>query len=224
MASDAAFPVVDVGRRADLDDESRRWLDRLGTDGLGRDAAVNDLFELLYRGARHEAHRRRGSLPPALVGELDDLALQAAGEALTAVLRKLADFRGASRFTTWAYKFAIFEVSASLRREAWRGRSITIDDDAWGRLTDPVADDPHARTEVGELLAAIERCVASDLTARQREVFTAVVVHEVPIDVVAERQGSNRGAVYKVLHDARRKLRASLDAQGWRAGETGGSS
>lgn len=223
MASDAVVPVVGVGLHADLDAESRHWLERLGTHGSDRDQAVKDLFELLHRAARHEAHRRRGSLPPALADELGDLALQAAGEALTAVLRKLADFRGASRFTTWAYKFAIFEVSALLRREAWRGRSITIDEDAWGRLEDAAPDDPHARTEVGELLAAIERCVVSDLTARQREVFTAVVIHEVPVDVVAERQGSNRGAVYKVLHDARRKLRASLDAQGWHAGGTGGS-
>lgn len=224
MASDAASPAAGVALQGDLDEESRLWLDRLQSQGPDRTEAVQALFDLLHRGARHEAHRRRGSLPGTVVDELDDLALQAADDALAAILRKLADYRGASRFTTWAYKFAIFEVSAALRREAWRGRAITIDDAAWGRLADPAPVDPQAETEVRELLAAIERSVASDLTARQREVFMAVVILEVPVDVVAERHGSTRGAVYKVLHDARRKLRTALDAQGWHSDESGGAS
>lgn len=182
------------------------------------------LFDMLHRATRHEAFRRRDSLPDRVLGDLDDLASQAAGDAVAAVLRKLDDYRGASRFTTWAYKFAVLEMSAALRREAWRGRSITIDDWAWDRLTDPGPVDPQAQTEIRELLAAIERSVASDLTSRQRDVFVAVVILEVPIDVVADRDGSSRGAVYKVLHDARRKLRAGLIQQGWQASLRGGPS
>jgi RNA polymerase sigma-70 factor (ECF subfamily) len=217
MAPDSVRQAADAIRRGDLDDESRLWLEGLRSDGPERADAVRSLFDLLHRGALREAHRRRGSLSAAVIAELDDLARQAAGDALTAILRKLADYRGASRFTTWAYKFVIFEVSSALRRESWRGRAITIDDGAWDRLTDPNPVDPHARAEIRELRAAIGRSVAADLTELQREVFLAIVVLEVPVDVVAERHDSNRGAIYKVLHDARRKLRASLSADGWHA-------
>lgn len=217
MAPDVVRQAVDASGRGDLDDESRLWLEGLRSDGPDRADAIRSLLDLLHRGALHEAHRRRGSLPAAVVAELDDLARQAAGDAVTAILRKLADYRGASRFTTWAYKFVILEISSALRRESWRGRAITIDDGAWDRLTDPTPVDPHARAEIRELRVAIGRSVAADLTELQREVFLAIVVREVPVDVVAERHGSNRGAIYKVLHDARRRLRASLSADGWHA-------
>ena len=209
---------------AELDQESRHWLQRLGSVGPEHDDAVEALFELLHRGARHEANRRRGSLPAAVVQELDDLARQAAGDALAAVLRKLADYRGNSRFTTWAWKFAIFEVSAALRRAAWRGRATTMDDAAWERLADPVPVDPHAAVEARELVAALHRSVAADLTPIQREVFVAVVILLVPIDVLAERRGTTRGSIYKALHDARRNLRLGLARQGWVADEAGGAS
>jgi RNA polymerase sigma-70 factor, ECF subfamily len=217
MAPDIVSQAPGPPRLDHLDEVSRLWVERLRSDGPERAAATDALFDLLHRGALHEAHRRRGSLPQTVVAELDDLARQAAADALTAVLRKLGDYRGASRFTTWAYKFVIFEISGALRRETWRGRAITIDEGAWDRLTDPRPVDPHAEAEVRELRAAIERCVAAELTALQREVFVSIVVLEVPVDVVAERHGSTRGAIYKVLHDARRKVRASLNAGGWHA-------
>lgn len=210
-----------------LDPESRAWLTALRSDGLGHDQAVADLYMLLYRAARHEAQCRRASLPAPVADDLDDLARQAASDAVVVVLRKLDTYRGASRFTTWAYKFVVFEVSAALRRERWRGRTVSMDDAEWDRLADRLADrmpdGAHAGLEVRELIGAIERAVATDLTPRQRDIFTAVVVHEVPIDVLADRLSTTRGAIYKMLHDARRKLRSSLEAQGWaqRIGEGG---
>jgi len=198
-----------------LDPESRAWLTALRSDGLGHDQAVADLYTLLYRAARHEAQRRGGSLPAPVADDLDDLARQAASDAVVVVLRKLDIYRGASRFTTWAYKFVVFEVSAALRRERWRGRTVSMDDADWDRLADRTPDGAHAGVEIRELIGAIERAVATDLTPRQRDIFTAVVVHEVPIDVLADRLGSTRGAIYKMLHDARRRLRSSLEAQGW---------
>lgn len=222
MAGDAPLSRAGVMNGRDLDEESRRWLERLRSDDPERTDAIEALHQLLHRAARHEANRRRGSVPEAVVGELDDLARQAAGDALTAILRKLPEYRGASRFTTWAYKFAVFEVSTAIRREAWRGRSITIDDGAWSRLIDPASVAPHAETEVRELLAAVAQALASNLSPRQREVFTAIVILEVPADVVAERHESTRGAIYKVLHDARRKIRASLTEQGWQLDQPGG--
>ena len=147
--------------------------------------------------------------------ELDDLCRQAADDAVVAVIGKLDGYRGASRFTTWAYGFAIFEVSVKLRRHAWRGRSIpTADDDAtWDRLAGG-ATSAQAHVESAELLRALRRAVAEELTPRQREVFVAVALNDVQIDVVAEQLHSTRGAVYKVLHDARRKLRLRLEREG----------
>ena len=128
MADHEPMPVAAEVHLEGLDDESRRWLDRLRSDGPDRPDAIQALFDRLHRVARYEAQRRRGSLPVRVANELDDIARQAAGDAMVTILQKLDDYRGASRFTTWVYKFAIFEVSAALRREAWRGRSLTIDD------------------------------------------------------------------------------------------------
>ena len=208
----------------ELDQQSRHWVERLRSAGAPQPDAIEALFELLHRGTLHEANRRRGSLPQAVVNDLDDLARQAADDAVAAVLRKLPDYRGASRFTTWAWKFAILEVSAALRRAAWRDRTITIDDKAWNGLADSMRVDPHAAVEARELVAARQRSVARDLTPLQREVFVAIVVLEVPVDVVANRRGTTRGAIYKALHDGRRTLRRGLAAQGWAVDETGGVS
>ncbi len=139
--------------------------------------------------------------------------MQAANDATTAILGKLDGFRGASRFTTWAYKFAVLEVSVRLRRRAWSTRRVALDEVSWGRLADAVPGTEQALEE-RQLLAAVRRLVETTLTNRQRSVFLAAVADEIPIDVIAERTGSSRGAVYKTLHDARRKLRDSLVAAG----------
>jgi RNA polymerase sigma-70 factor, ECF subfamily len=144
--------------------------------------------------------------------------MQAADDALSAITDKLDAFRGDSRFTTWAYKFAILEISMRLRRSAWHERRIVLDDAAWERLSDPAAD-AQQRLEQQELVAALRSAVANALTRRQRDVFLAVAMEDVPIDVLAERMGTSRGAVYKVLHDARQKLRRILTKAGHGVGE-----
>jgi RNA polymerase sigma-70 factor, ECF subfamily len=135
--------------------------------------------------------------------------MQAAGDALVAVLAKLDTFRGASRFTTWAYKFALLEAGVKARRRAWQGREIPLADDAWGAFADP-GPSAHDSATTGELLRAIRTAVETELTDHQREVFVALALQEVPIDVLAERRSTTRGALYKTLHDARRRLRAAL--------------
>jgi RNA polymerase sigma-70 factor, ECF subfamily len=201
--------------RKELDADSRAWLDGLRATGVERTRALDRLHDLLLRAARAEAHRRR-HLYPELVGvELDDLCRQAADDAVVAVTAKLDAYRGASRFTTWAYAFAIFEVSVKLRRHAWgRGRIPTSDDDAiWDRLAERAGpSDP--RVETAELLRALRRAITEELTTRQREVFVAVALNDVEIDVVADQLSSTRGAIYKVLHDARTKLRRRLERDG----------
>jgi RNA polymerase sigma-70 factor (ECF subfamily) len=201
-----------------FDSESAAWLDALRAGGAVRDRAVARLHDLLLGVARAEAFRRRGSLPDTVIAELDSLCRQAAADALRAIIDKLDAFRGDSRFTTWAYKFAILEISMRLRRSAWDERRIVLDDSAWERLSDPAAD-AQQRLEHQELVAVLRSAVANMLTRRQRDVFLAVALEEVPIDVVAERMGTSRGAVYKVLHDARRKLRRILAQAGYRVSE-----
>lgn len=196
-----------------MDAESAIWVQDLTPDGPVREQAVSRLHRLLLRVARAESARRRDRLPDRVQDELDDLTAQAASDAVMAISRKLDSFRGASRFTTWASKFVMLEFSSAVRRSTWRDRAVETDDAIWERLA---ARGPTAlqRVEQGELVAALRRAVRNQLTERQRMIFQAVALDEVPIDVLAERLASSRGAIYKTLHDARRKLRTALAAEG----------
>jgi RNA polymerase sigma-70 factor (ECF subfamily) len=174
-----------------------------------REAACAELHALLLRGAHFELNRRRASLSHVASTEFDDLAVQAADDALAAILAKLDSFRGASRFTTWAYKFVLLEAGVKARRRAWQGREVSLELGAWPGVPD--AGPPvHQMLEQAETLRAIRDALQSSLTSHQRDVFTALALNEVPIDVLAERLGTTRGALYKTLHDARRKLRTAL--------------
>jgi RNA polymerase sigma-70 factor (ECF subfamily) len=150
-------------------------------------------------------------LPGIGARDLDDLAHQAADEALVAVLRRLGSFEGRSRFTTWAYKFAILQTSVEVRRQAWRNREVTLPDTVV--LADPDAS-PAEQTEAAHLAAAVQEAMTTALTPHQRRVAIALLVEGVPVDVLADRLGTNRNALYKTLHDARSRLRAALVASG----------
>ena len=147
--------------------------------------------------------------------ELDDLAHQAADDALMAIKMKVSDFRGESRFTTWAYRFVVYEVSSKLGRHFWRQRPARMDQESWEQLPDRLSVVPHQRAEHDEMLAVLRQSIETDLTPLQRRVFVAVAVNEVPMDALARELGSNRNAVYKVLFDARQHLRAGLAAAGY---------
>ncbi|HZB76205.1 MAG TPA: RNA polymerase sigma factor [Solirubrobacteraceae bacterium] len=190
-------------------DDSSAWLRALGGPPAVRDAAIAELHALLLRGAHHELARRRDTLAHLPAGELRDLATQAADDALVAILAKLETFRGASRFTTWAYKFVLLEAGVKARRRAWHGREVALDAESWPRIADASPGAQQA-VEDSELLGALRDAVRSELTPHQRQVFSALALNGVPIDVLAERLATTRGALYKTLHDARRKLRAAL--------------
>jgi RNA polymerase sigma-70 factor, ECF subfamily len=202
-----------IDRTRSLDADSQEWIGSLSADGHIRADAVARLHELLLRAARFEVARRRARLPHLRGNDFDDIAVQSADDALVAVLAKLDDFRGDSRFTTWAYKFALLEAAVKLRRRAWQGREIPLEPERWPQLGDDSAS-PHADAEQSELLAAVRRAIDGALTAHQREVLVALALNEVPVDVLAERLGTTRGALYKTLHDARRALRRQLEADG----------
>jgi RNA polymerase sigma-70 factor, ECF subfamily len=202
------------------EDDSRIWVQRLRASGPARDAAVAELHELLLKAARFEVGRRGDALPHLRGGDLEDLAQQSADDALVAVLRKLDEFRGESRFTTWAYKFALLEAAVKVRRRAWQGREIPLEEEAWSVLSDAAAT-AERRAEDGELFTALQEEIERCLSPRQRQVLVAVALNDVPIDVLAERLDSTRGALYKSLHDARRKLRAAVGARGFDLGAEG---
>jgi RNA polymerase sigma-70 factor, ECF subfamily len=191
----------------------RNWVNSLRADGIERDDALADLHDLLLRAARFEIGRRRAALSHVRGEELEDLAVQAADDAMVAVLAKLDTYRGASRFTTWAYKFALLEAGVRVRRRAWQAREVVLEPESWPSFEDDGAS-VDRRHEAAELLDALQSAVREVLTPHQRDVFTALALNEVPIDVLSERMGTTRGALYKTLHDARRKLRAELTATG----------
>jgi len=204
-----------------LDADSAQWLRALQASAPDRDLALARLHALLLRVARSELRRREGRHP--ITGpDLDDLAHQAADDALVAVTAKLGQFRGESRFTTWAYKFAVLEVSAKLGRHFWQRPAASLETDQWERLPDRLSMRPDQLAEQADLLAALRQAVEEQLTDRQRRVFTAIVVNGIPLDALVVQLGSSRNVIYKTMFDARRKLRAALVANGYLAVPAGG--
>ena len=196
-----------------LDPESREWLHALRAQGREHDEAVARLHALLLRAARFECARRRPALPHLRGNDLDDIANQAADDALVSVLARLDSFRGASRFSTWAYKFALLEAAVKLRRRAWQGREVPLEPETWS-LFSSAGIEPDESVAQSELLDTLQAAIEDVLTPHQRRVLVALALNGVPIDVLAERLNTTRGALYKTLHDARRKLRADLEKVG----------
>ncbi|HEY6780512.1 MAG TPA: sigma-70 family RNA polymerase sigma factor [Thermoleophilaceae bacterium] len=198
---------------ASFDPESHAWVERLSAGHPEREQAIASLHALLLKAARFEVHRRSAAFAQLRGNDHDDLAHQSAGDALVAVLGKLEQFRGDSRFTTWAYKVALLEAAVKVRRRAWQGREVPLEPERWELIADS-AGTPHQDAELTELFGALQEAIADDLSPHQREVLVAIALNDVPIDVLAERLATTRGALYKTVHDARRKLRAALAARG----------
>jgi RNA polymerase sigma-70 factor, ECF subfamily len=191
-----------------------RWPEQLQPGHPRRDRVVAELRAVLLRVAIRELARRRRQLWSVTGPELDDLAHQAVDDALVNILARLDAFRGLSRFTTWASKFVLFEVSCKVARHAWHRQPPSREEFAFERLPDTLAQHPSQRLAQWEQLSALSAAIA-ELTDRQREVFVAVALNDVPIDTLAVRLGTNRNAIYKNLFDARRNLRASMEAAGY---------
>jgi RNA polymerase sigma-70 factor (ECF subfamily) len=199
------------------DEDSDAWLAALGAPGPAREAATRRLHDLLVRAARFEVNRRRATLPHLRGNDFDDLALQSADDALMAIMRKLDTFRGDSRFTTWAYKFALLEAAVKIRRRGWQGREVPLEPETWDLFSGDRLS-PHGSAEQGELLRELQDGIERELSPHQREVLVALAINGVPIDVLAERLNTTRGALYKTLHDARKKLRAHIESKGMEVG------
>ena len=204
---------------AGLDAESAEWLQALAATSPGREAALERLHGMLVRIARREV-ARWGPRLRVIGPELEVLAYQAAADALIAITGKLGQLRGESRFTTWAYKFAIFEVSAKIGRHFWRHPAVPLDAEDWDRLPDRFGNRSRARGRVAGHPRRAAPAVDDKLTARQCAVLIAIVLNGVPLDTLVIELASNRNAIYKTLFDARRKLRAALAANGYLPGDS----
>jgi RNA polymerase sigma-70 factor (ECF subfamily) len=199
---------------AEVAEENRAWVGDLSSDGDRREAASRRLYEVLLRAARAEVSRRAVRL--RLSGpELDDIAHQAAADALLAICGKVETFRGDCKFTTWAYKFVIFDVAAKVNRHFWQRAGVAFDEEDWDRLPARLGIEPEAHAESRDLMNAVHRAVEENLTAKQRQVFVALVLNGMPTDVLADQLGSTHNAIYKMMFDARRKLRSALVAAGY---------
>lgn len=212
--ADLQTPDVD---RATAPVEPRDWVAALTTPGRERDMALRDLHGLMIRAARHQVWRMQSMLGGAGDDTREELANQAADDALAALLAKVHTFQGRSRFTTWAYKFAILQAATEVRRHAWRNREISLDDAEV--LPDPRAG-PEQHAEAADLAMAVSRAMVIALTGYQRRITVALLVDQVPIDVLADRLGTTRGALYKTLHEARTRLRRHLAGTGHLPGAT----
>ena len=197
-----------------LDPESAEWLRALAGTSPQRDVALARLHAMLVRIARREVARRGTPLPVTGTG-LEDLACQAAADALMAITGRIGQFRGEGRFRTWACKFVIFEVSAKIGQHCWRRDIVPFEDEDWDRLPDRLGLEPGQEVQGQDLLAVLRRAVDTELTPRQRDVFVAVDLYEVPLDALAAEFALSRNAIYTMLFDARRKLRAALAADGY---------
>jgi RNA polymerase sigma-70 factor (ECF subfamily) len=197
------------------------WLRALRGGGTEQAEALADLRQHLVRAARHALHRSRARLAHLSGPDLEALAEDCAQDALVAILGTLDAFRGDSRFTTWAYGFAVNIALVAARREGWK--RVPLDEllrSGAAESFEPGPDaDPGRAALRAEAWTAIRDAIARDLTERQRQALTAVVLQDVPLDELVRHWGSNRNAVYKLLHDARRKLKARLAARGLEAEE-----
>lgn len=206
---------------------NQEWLHDLKASGALQEAAIADLRDLLLRAALYFFSRNLSDFERNNGDEISQRAEDCAQDALIAVLNHLPDFRGDSKFTTWAYKFAINKGLMAARRERWKGVSLdklaspdeghflewTIQDQSEGITPEQSA----MQAEIGVVLLEV---IEHDLTERQRRVLFMMVFNDVPLDEVVRHLGSNRNAVYKMLHDARRKLKSGLQARGFEVGET----
>jgi RNA polymerase sigma-70 factor (ECF subfamily) len=191
--------------------EPESWVEDLSIPGPRQDLAMSRLHQMMLRVARHQVARMRSTLAGVGSERLEEIANQAADEAMMAVLTKLHTFEGRSRFTTWAYKFAILQAATEVRRLAWLHREVELGDHLLLRERSP---SPAGYAEAADLASAVRGAINVALTPHQRRITIALLIDDVPIDVLAERLGTNRNALYKTVHDARARLRAHLIASG----------
>jgi RNA polymerase sigma-70 factor (ECF subfamily) len=196
-----------------LDTEDRRWVEGLVGRGVRHERTCRDLHAILLRAARFEVAQRRGTHQVGGV-DLEDIACQAASDALLLVIRKAGEFRGESAFTTWAKRFVGFEVRAKLRQHSARQRTVEIGPEHSEQLVEVNAD-PSVHAEARELVEAVRGVVNDRFSAHQRTVFAALLGSDLSPADVGLQMGLTANAVYQIAFRARHCLRGQLRAGGF---------
>src|SRR5262245_25737387 len=204
-----------------VDRTNEQWLAELTGSPDVQAPAIEDLRQRLQRGIFYYLSRERSDLSHLSNQEITQMAEDLAQDATLRVIENLDSFRGDSRFTTWATKIAVRVAISDLRRARYKDFSLddlTADGDllpasATNVNSTPIPN-PEDATERADVMVKISKALEDVLTERQYQALTAVALQGVPLDIVVERMGTNRNSLYKLLHDARRKLRAYLETQG----------
>ena len=196
------------------------WI--LALDGTGDEqaAALTELRTYLLRAALFTLQRALHYVGHLESSALGQIAEDCAQEALTTIVQHLPEFRGESKFTTWAYAFAVNIALTAARRERWAPAAVDRIFEGGEALSSLARDedgspDPERRALQVEMKAAIRDGIEQHLTFKQQQVLRALVFEEVPLDEIVRRWDSNRNAVYKLVHDARRKLKTHLESRGF---------
>jgi RNA polymerase sigma-70 factor (ECF subfamily) len=200
---------------------NEQWLSDLRGAPDAQAPAIEALQKRLQRGILYYLSRERSDLNHLSAHELAQMADDLSQDATLRVIQNLDTFRGDSQFTTWATRIAVRMAISDLRRARYRDFSLddlTADGDLMPNAANPLLSapqpGPERSAEREEVLTHIDAALAQALTERQRRALVAVVVRGVPLEIVADQLGTNRNALYKLLHDARRKLKTALESQG----------
>jgi RNA polymerase sigma-70 factor, ECF subfamily len=206
---------------------NQEWLHDLNASGELQEVAITELRDILLRAALYFFSRNLSDFKGMSRDDILQRAEDCAQDALIAVMNHLKDFRGDSKFTTWAYKFAINTALMAARRERWKGVSLDeLSEGGEGAFSEWVMLDKSEGVTLekaamqNELRGVIRNVIERELTEKQRQVLLLMAFKEVPMDEVVRYLGTNRNSVYKLLHDARLKLKSSLQARGFEVNET----
>jgi RNA polymerase sigma-70 factor (ECF subfamily) len=197
---------------------NEQWLADLQSDGLARESALEDLRAVVVGGLPYALSRWISASDP----QFDSLVEEVAQETLVRTLKRLHTFEGRSQFTTWVHKIAIRIALSELRRKRWRDASLDeMVDDEEAPAPDSLLADSHALPETSveraDMIERVRRIIAEELTDRQREALVMLGVQDVPMEEAARRLKTNRNALYKLLHDARLRLKRRLSMEGLEA-------
>jgi RNA polymerase sigma-70 factor (ECF subfamily) len=191
------------------------WLSDLRAQGPARESALADLREVIHHGLPYALSRWVSPQDPLFAPLIDEVTQ----EALLRVLDQLGGFEGRSLFTTWVQKIAVRIALTELRRKRWQDSSLDELTDTERLLSTPrlMADrapGPDALAEQGDMLARVRRILDEELTPKQRQALILLGIQDIPLEEAAKRMKTNRNALYKLLHDARLRLRRRLTAEG----------
>ncbi len=202
---------------------NEEWLRELRSEGPEQQAAISDLRQYLLRAVLYFFAHNPGDLRGLAREEIEQVAQDLAQDALLTILNHLDDFRGESKFTTWAYRFAINMSLVEARRQRWKNISL---DNLLSRgelpdfqFEDEDAPDPGRSAEQQEVWDIMRDVIDNELTERQRSVLLAIAFEDVPVDVVSDQLHMKRNAIYKMVHDARAKLKKRLEERGFQVDE-----